>query len=79
MMKTPACSTACPKIGKRVKNLGALVLLCVGLIFAGTIAAGESSPDLLNPAERAWLVEHPEKVFFSLAAQPVVSPRTKTC
>ena len=42
-----------------MKNLRALLLPCAGLIFAGTIAAGETGPDLLTPAERAWLAEHP--------------------
>ena len=46
-----------------MKNLRALVLLCFGLIFAGTIAASEASPDLLTPAERAWLAEHPDIVL----------------
>ncbi len=46
-MKTPASSTGCSKTGKRVKNLRALLLLCFGLMFAGTIAAGETGPDLL--------------------------------
>ena len=46
-----------------MKNLRALVLLCFGLIFAGTLAAGEAGPDLLTPAERAWLAEHPDIVL----------------
>lgn len=46
-----------------MKNLRALLLLCAGLIVAGTIAAGEAGPDLLTPAERAWLTEHPEIVL----------------
>ncbi|MDV7391622.1 transporter substrate-binding domain-containing protein, partial [Arthrospira platensis SPKY1] len=29
-------------------------------MFAGSLAAGETGPDLLTPAERAWLAEHPE-------------------
>lgn len=62
-MKTPPCPTACRKIGEWVKNLGAFVLLGIGLIFAGTIAAGETGPDLLTPAERAWLAAHPEIVL----------------
>ena len=47
-----------------MKNLHALLLLCVGLILAGTLAAGEAGPDLLTPAERAWLAEHPWKSGF---------------
>ena len=47
LMKTSARSTGCPKTGKRVKNLGALVLLCVGLLLAGSLAAGGTGPDLL--------------------------------
>lgn len=46
-----------------MKNLRALLLLCAGLIFAGTIAAGETGPDLLTPAERASLAEHPKIVL----------------
>ncbi|MDG4594823.1 MAG: transporter substrate-binding domain-containing protein [Candidatus Contendobacter sp.] len=46
-----------------MKNLRVLALLCIGLIFAGTIAAGETGPELLTPAERAWLAEHPEIVL----------------
>lgn len=46
-----------------MKNLHALVLLCVGLMLAGTLAAGETGPDLLTPAERAWLAEHPKIVL----------------
>ena len=63
LMKTSARSTACPKTGEWVKILRALVLLCFGLIFAGTLAAREASPDLLTPAERAWLAAHPEIVL----------------
>ena len=63
LMKTSACSTGCPKTGERVKNLGALVLLCVGLLLAGSLAAGGTGPDLLTPAERAWLAEHPDIVL----------------
>lgn len=45
------------------KNLGALLLLCFGLAFSGRIAAAEAGPDLLTPAERAWLAQHPEIVL----------------
>ena len=48
---------------RTVKTLRALVLLCFGLMFAGSLAAGETGPDLLTPAERAWLAEHPEIVL----------------
>jgi len=51
------------KSSRLMKNLRALVLLCFGLIFAGTLAAGEAGPDLLTPAERAWLAEHPDIVL----------------
>ena len=64
LMKTSARSTACPKTGEWVKNLGALVLLCVGLMLAGTLATGEAGPDVLTPAERAWHAEHPWKSGF---------------
>lgn len=47
-----------------MNNLHVLLLLCAGLIFAGTIAAGEADPDVLTPAERAWLAEHPWKSGF---------------
>jgi hypothetical protein len=46
-----------------MKNLRVLLLLCLGLIFAGTLAAGEAGPDLLTPAERAWLAAHPDIVL----------------
>jgi len=36
-----------------VKNLRALVLLCFGLMLAASLAASETGPDLLTPAERA--------------------------
>lgn len=35
------------------KALDVLVLLYVGLMLAGKVAAGETGPDLLTPAERA--------------------------
>jgi len=41
------------KTGRRVKNLHALVLLCVGLMLAASLAASETDPDLLTPVERA--------------------------
>jgi hypothetical protein len=41
-----------------VKNLRALLLLCAGLLFAGIVVAGEAGPDLLTPAERAWLAQY---------------------
>ncbi len=47
-----------------MKNLRALLLLCFGLMLAGTLAAGEADPDLLTPAERAWHAEHPWKSGF---------------
>ncbi|MBS1225685.1 MAG: Signal transduction histidine kinaselike protein, partial [Proteobacteria bacterium] len=45
------------------KNLHALLLLCFGLMLAGTLAAGEAGPDPLTPAERAWLAQHPDIVL----------------
>lgn len=46
-----------------MKNLRVPLLLCFGLMLAGTLAAGETGHDLLTPAERAWLAEHPEIVL----------------
>ena len=46
-----------------MKNLCAILLLCAGLLLTGQLAAGETGPDLLTPAERAWLTEHPEIVL----------------
>ncbi len=46
-----------------MKNLRALLLLCFGLAFSGRITAAEAGPDLLTPAERAWLAQHPEIVL----------------
>ncbi|MDG4594826.1 MAG: hypothetical protein P9F75_03895 [Candidatus Contendobacter sp.] len=62
-MKNPISSTDCSKTGKHVKKLRALSLLCAGLLVAGSLAAGETGPELLTPAERAWLAEHPEIVL----------------
>jgi len=53
-----------------VKNLRALVPLCFGLMLAGTLAAGEAGPDLLTPAERAWLAAHPWKSGFFRKENP---------
>ena len=44
-------------------NLYAILLLWTGFLFAGPLAAGESGSDLLTPAERAWLAEHPDIVL----------------
>lgn len=46
-----------------MKTLGTLVLLCIGLLFAGTLAAAETGPDVLTPTEQAWLAEHSEIVL----------------
>lgn len=49
-----------PLLPTRWRNGWAILLLWIGLIFAGTLVAGEADPDLLTPAERAWLAAHPE-------------------
>ena len=36
-----------------MKALDVLMLLYVGLMLAGKVAAGETGPDLLTPTERA--------------------------
>lgn len=46
-----------------MKNLLARVLLCAGLLLAVKVTAGTTGSDLLTPAERAWLAEHPEIVL----------------
>jgi ABC-type amino acid transport substrate-binding protein len=46
-----------------MKNLRALLLLCLGLMLVGTLAAGEAGSDLLTPTERAWLAAHPDIVL----------------
>ena len=51
------------EIDEQVNNLHAILLLCFGLMFAGSLAAGQTSRDLLTPAERAWLAQHPEIVL----------------
>ena len=46
-----------------MRSLLVLALFCVGL-FAGIGAkAAESTPDLLSPAQRAWLALHPRIVL----------------
>lgn len=44
----------------RVQNGWAILLLCVGWLLTGQLAVGETNPDLLTPAERAWLAAHPD-------------------
>ena len=46
-----------------MKALDVLMLLYVGLMLAGKVAAGETGPDLLTPAERVWLAEHLDLVL----------------
>lgn len=44
----------------RWRNGWAILLLCVGWLLTGQLAAGETGSDLLTPAERAWLAAHPD-------------------
>ena len=47
----------------RARNGWAMLLLCVGWLLTGQLAVSQTSPDLLTPAERAWLAEHPDIVL----------------
>ena len=43
--------------------LRAIIVLCLGLLVAAGSSAADTAPDLLTPAERAWLVARPPIVL----------------
>jgi signal transduction histidine kinase len=46
-----------------MRSLLVLALFCVGLFIGFGAKAAESTPDLLSPAQRAWLALHPRTVL----------------
>jgi len=46
-----------------MRSLIALASLCLGLLAASGANAARAAPDLLSPAQRAWLADHPHIVL----------------